>query len=260
MSEHRARKRFGQNFLRDERVIERIVAAINPKPGETLVEIGPGQGALTWPVLQRCHALTVIEIDRDLVPRLRAEAASRGAALEVIEADVLTVDFSALAAGRRLRVIGNLPYNISTPVLFHLLEHSAVIQDMHFMLQKEVVERMAAEPGSKAFGRLSVALQARCTVSSLFRVAPGRFWPVPQVDSAIVRLQPRHDAAVEALAPDLDRILRAAFNQRRKTLSNTLKGVLELDAIHACHIDPQRRPEQLSVEEFLALARQLRGG
>lgn len=252
----KARKRFGQNFLRDPQVIARIVQAIGPKAGDRLVEIGPGRGAMTFPLLDAAGAMTAIEIDRDLVPLLQEEAPAHGR-LELIEADVLTVDFSALAGHGRLRVVGNLPYNISTPVLFHLMEHAAHIQDMHFMLQREVVERMAAPPGSKVYGRLSVALQARCQVEKLFRVMPGSFWPVPKVESAIVRLVPLHDPEREALAPALDRVLRGAFGQRRKTLANALSGVLDAITIASCGLRPDTRAEQVDVAGFLSLARAL---
>lgn len=252
-----ARKRFGQNFLRDERVIERIVRCIDPQPGQNLIEIGPGRGAMTWPLLRAAQKLTAIEIDRDLVPLLRAGARDLGADLTVVEADVLSVDFTALAAGQQIRVVGNLPYNISTPVLFHLLEHSAVISDMHFMLQREVVDRMVAPHGDKVYGRLSVALQSRCVLERLLKVAPGSFWPVPKVDSAIVRLVPLHDPERERLTLPLDRILRAAFGMRRKTVSNGLAGLLNAEQIKAAGIDPGFRPEQISIEGFLALARHL---
>ncbi len=248
-----ARKRFGQNFLRDQNVIDKIVRAIDPQPGQHIVEIGPGRGAMTWPLLHALGELTAIEIDRDLVPILREQAAAHGQ-LTIVEADVLTVDFTALAQGRMLRVAGNLPYNISTPVLFHLLDHAPVIQDMHFMLQREVVDRMAAPHGDKIYGRLSVALQARCKVEKLFRVMPGSFWPVPKVESAIVRLTPLHDPVRESLAAPLERILRSAFAQRRKTLSNSLDGVLDPLTIASCGIRPDSRAEQVSVEGFLKMA------
>ena len=249
-----ARKRFGQNFLRDHNVIERIVRAINPQRGQRVVEIGPGRGAMTWPLLDALGELTAIEIDRDLIPILQAESATHGR-LTIVEADVLTVDFTALAAGGRVRVVGNLPYNISTPVLFHLLDHADAIEDMHFMLQREVVERMAAPHGDKTYGRLSVALQARCKVEKLFRVMPGSFWPVPKVESAIVRLTPLHDPEREALAGRLDTVLRAAFAQRRKTLSNALDGVLDAVTIASCNVRPDARAEQVDVAGFLRLAR-----
>jgi 16S rRNA (adenine1518-N6/adenine1519-N6)-dimethyltransferase len=251
------RKRFGQNFLRDERVIERIVRAIDPKPGQRLIEIGPGRGAMTWPLLRAAGELTAIEIDRDLVPLLRAAAPEHGQ-LTVVEADVLTVDFTSLAAGGRLRVVGNLPYNISTPVLFHLLDHAESIEDMHFMLQREVVERMAAPHGDKIYGRLSVALQSRCKVERLFKVSPGSFWPVPKVDSAIVRLTPLHDPEREALTVPLDQILRSAFSMRRKTIANGLMGVLTAAEISECGVSPGARPEQVDIAGFLRLASRLR--
>ncbi len=251
-----ARKRFGQNFLRDPNVIDKIVRAIDPKPEQHVIEIGPGRGAMTWPLLDALRTLTAIEIDRDLIPLLLAESPAHGA-LTIVEADVLTVDFTTLAAGRMLRVVGNLPYNISTPVLFHLLDHAAVIQDMHFMLQREVVERMAAPHGDKIYGRLSVALQARCSVEKLFRVMPGSFWPVPKVESAIVRLTPLHDPERERLAAPLEQVLRAAFAQRRKTLSNSLAGVLDPVTIASCGIRPDARAEQVSVDGFLKLANAL---
>lgn len=254
----KARKRFGQNFLRDPNVIARIVKAIAPKAGDRLVEIGPGRGAMTFPLLQAAGSLTAIEIDRDLVPLLAAEAPAHGQ-LELIAADVMTVDFSTLSNSGHLRVVGNLPYNISTPVLFHLMKYATHIQDMHFMLQREVVERMAAAPGSKVYGRLSVALQARCRVEKLFRVMPGSFWPVPKVESAIVRLVPLHDPEREALAPALDRVLRAVFGQRRKTLANALTGVLDAVSIASCRLRPDARAEQVDIAGFLSLARHLEG-
>ncbi len=187
---HRARKRFGQHFLHDPGVLQRIVAAIDPQPGERIVEIGPGRGALTLPLLERCRRLEVIEIDRDLIPVLEASAAGKGE-LVVHAGDVLEIDFDALrGAGSRLRVCGNLPYNISTPLLFHLLASRASIVDMHFMLQKEVVDRMVAPPGGKEYGRLTVMLAAACVATSLFRVGRGAFQPPPAVDSAVVRLVP----------------------------------------------------------------------
>lgn len=251
---HIARKRFGQNFLQDRSVIARIIASIVPRPDQRLVEIGPGQGALTHPLLDAIGALTAIEIDRDLIARLRHKAVAHGQ-LELIEADVLKVDFTALAAGRRLRIVGNLPYNISTPILFHVLDHAAVIDDMHFMLQKEVVERMAATHGNKEYGRLTVMLQARCRVEPLFIVPPTAFVPAPKVESAIVRITPLAAAAIPAYdLARLDRIVRAAFSQRRKTLRNALDGVLSVDELKAAGIDPGLRAEQLSVADFLRLS------
>jgi len=252
---HHARKRFGQHFLHDGGVVDRIVRAIDPKPGETLVEIGPGLGALTLPLLERARALTVIEIDRDVIPHLQA-ACGHAPGLHVIQADALTVDFAGLRApgGGKLRVAGNLPYNISTPLLFHLLEFAGAIQDMHFMLQKEVVRRMAADPDTEDYGRLTVTLAARAEVAELFTVGPGAFKPPPRVDSAVVRVTPRpapfpiRDLAV------FDRVVKLAFGQRRKTLANALRGTAGPEAFAAAGIDPRARGETLSAEEFARLA------
>ncbi len=252
---HRHKKRFGQHFLHERGIIARIIAAIAPQPDDRLVEIGPGAGALTLPLLAATGRLTAIEIDRDLVPRLAAAADS--GQLTVIEADALTVDFTELAGDGRLRLVGNLPYNVSTPLLFHVLQHAAAIADMHFMLQKEVVERMAAQPGSKVYGRLSVMLQAVCKVERLFTVPPGAFTPPPKVDSAIVRLSPRADTAERVPAPArLEALVRAGFEQRRKTLRNALLGLADDAALRAAGIDPKARAEAVPVEAWLALAAQ----
>ena len=246
---HIARKRFGQHFLTDGAVIDAIVDLIAPKPGEALVEIGPGLGAMTNPLLARCEQLTVIELDRDLAQRLRARPG-----IEVIESDVLQVDFAALAAarGQALRVVGNLPYNISSPILFHLLDVAAQVVDQHFMLQKEVVERMAAGPGTKDYGRLSVMLQWRYDIESVLDVGPECFDPPPRVDSAIVRMLPLPDAP--GVAPDvLSELVRVAFSQRRKLLRHTLGRWLEERAF-AGSFDVQRRAEEVPVADYLALA------
>ena len=254
-----AKKSLGQNFLHDKGVIEKIVLAIDPRPGDRIVEIGPGQGALTLPLLDRHGALTAIEFDRDLLQPLAAAARSHGE-LTLLNANVLDVDFSALAGGGMpgegmLRLVGNLPYNLSSPILFHALDHAASIRDMHFMLQKEVVERMAAGPGSKVYGRLSVMLQAYCRVTPLFKVPPGAFRPAPKVDSAVVRLQPLPPAEVAvADRARFAHVVRAAFSQRRKTLRNALSGVVDAAAIEAAGLRPDARAEQLSVAEFAALA------
>jgi 16S rRNA (adenine1518-N6/adenine1519-N6)-dimethyltransferase len=250
---HRARKRFGQHFLHDPGVIARIVRAIAPRPGDTLVEIGPGLGALTVPLLEAGGALTVIELDRDVIPHLR-EACGGGAGLEVVQADALRVDFTALAAGRTLRLAGNLPYNISTPLLFHLLEHAAVIRDMHFMLQKEVVRRICAEPDTADYGRLTVTLAARAEAAELFTVGPGAFNPPPKVDSAVVRITPRPAPFPIRDLARYDRVVTLAFGQRRKTLSNALRGALAPGAFEAAGIDPKARGETLSPEQFARLA------
>ncbi|MEW6646472.1 MAG: 16S rRNA (adenine(1518)-N(6)/adenine(1519)-N(6))-dimethyltransferase RsmA [Pseudomonadota bacterium] len=257
--EHRARKRFGQNFLHDRHVIDRIVRAIHPKAGERLVEIGPGLGALTLPLLQAAGRLEVVELDRDLIPKLEQQCAGQGE-LVIHSADALKFDFCALARGGKLRLAGNLPYNISTPLIFHLLEQAHCIDDMHFMLQKEVVERLAAKPDTSDYGRLSVMVQYRCKVEQLFIVPPGAFTPAPKVDSAIVRLEPYAEPPVDVDAGALERLVAQAFSQRRKTLRNTLKGLLDAAAIEAAGIDPQRRAETLSLEEFAALARHVAGG
>jgi len=248
-----ARKRFGQHFLVDPAVIERIVREIDPHPADMLVEIGPGRGALTAPLLERVGALTVVEIDRDLAARLR-----RTPRLAVVEADVLTVDFRALpsaAAGAKLRIVGNLPYNISTPILFHLLDFASVVHDQHVMLQKEVVDRIAARPASKDYGRLTVMLQWRYTMEPLFDVAPAAFDPPPRVDSTVLRMLPR--PAPADLDPALLReLVTVAFSQRRKLLRHTLGRWL--DAREAAgNFDVQRRAEEVPVAEYLTLAESL---
>jgi len=251
----RPKKSLGQHFLHDAAVIERIVRAIAPREGEHLVEIGPGQGALTLPLLARHGALTAIEFDRDLLASLTTAAAQYGE-LTLIHANVLDVDLRAVVGDHPIRLVGNLPYNLSSPILFHALEHAADgrIADMTFMLQKEVVERMAAAPGSKVYGRLSVMLQAGCEVTPLFDIGPDAFHPPPKVDSALVRLVPRDPAAVGIQHPArFAQIVKAAFGQRRKTLRNALNGVLDSDAIAAAGISPQVRAEQVSVAEFVVL-------
>ena len=256
---HRPRKRFGQNFLHDPVVIGRIVTAIHPTSGERLVEIGPGQGAITLPLLEAAGSLTVIELDRDLVGPLQTLCAAAGE-LTIHNADALRFDFCTLSGGEQLRVIGNLPYNISTPLLFHLLDQHQCIRDMHFMLQKEVVERMAASPGSGQYGRLSVMLQYRCRVTPLFTIGAGAFNPPPRVESAFVRLEPYeqplaevHDAGVFA------RLVSQAFSQRRKTLRNALRELLDVTEIEAAGINPAARAETLGVEDFAALANRVVG-
>jgi 16S rRNA (adenine1518-N6/adenine1519-N6)-dimethyltransferase len=257
-NQHRARKRFGQNFLHDAGVIDRIMRAIHAQPGERLLEIGPGQGALTGDLLSSGAQLDVIEIDRDLVAMLNHQFASNPA-FHMNQGDALKFDFNSLnPAPRSLRVVGNLPYNISTPLIFHLLANAGLIRDMHFMLQKEVVERMAATPGGGDWGRLSIMVQYHCRVEHLFNVGPGSFNPPPKVDSAIVRLTP-YDV-LPCPAKDhrlLERVVREAFNQRRKTLRNTLKALLPSDEIEAAGVDGSLRPEQLDLAAFVRLADQL---
>lgn len=260
MSEpYRHKKQLGQHFLHERAVVDRIIAALDPRPGERIVEIGPGAGALTLPMLRRHGELTAIEFDRDLVGPLAAAAAPLGT-LRIVQADVLTVDFAALAADGPLRLVGNLPYNISSPILFHVLDYAPHVIDMHFMLQKEVVERMAAAPGSKVYGRLSVMLQAYCTVTALFRVPPGAFAPPPKVDSAVVRLVPKPDEAIGIVDRALfARLVRDAFGQRRKTLRNALSNLCTGERIEAAGIDPGTRAEQLAVADFVRLCNALAG-
>ena len=252
---HFARKRFGQHFLTDASIIDAIVCGIDPQPGEALVEIGPGRGAITTPLLARAGRLTVIELDRDLAVRLR-----RVPGLDVVQADVLNVDFDALAArvgsGTKLRVVGNLPYNISTPILFHLLGAADRIADQHFMLQKEVVDRMAAAPGSKTYGRLSVMLQWRYDIEPLLDVPPEAFEPAPRVDSAVVRMVPRGGTeSVDAVL--LGELVTVAFSQRRKLLRHTLGRWLDARGSGE-GFDVQRRAEEVPVAEYLRLAAALR--
>ena len=251
-----AKKSLGQHFLHERGVVDRIVLAVDPRPGDHLVEIGPGQGAMTFPLLDRHGTLTAIEFDRDLLQPLQAAAQAHGA-LTLIHANVLDVDFTALAGGDPIRMVGNLPYNLSSPILFHALDHAGAIRDMHFMLQREVVERMAAAPGSKVYGRLSVMLQAYCDITALFTVGPGAFRPPPKVDSAVVRMVPRAPERIGVIdrARFAD-IVRAAFGQRRKTLRNALRLVCDDTFIRSAGIDPQLRAEQLAVADFVRLANQ----
>ncbi|TWI56811.1 16S rRNA (adenine1518-N6/adenine1519-N6)-dimethyltransferase [Pseudomonas duriflava] len=252
--QHRARKRFGQNFLHDAGVIHRILRAIHGREGERLLEIGPGQGALTEGLVASGAHLDVIELDQDLIPLLKLKF-GLNPNFTLHQGDALKFDFSALAGSDKLRVVGNLPYNISTPLIFHLLAHADVIADMHFMLQKEVVERLAAEPGGGDWGRLSIMVQYHCRVEHLFNVGPGAFNPPPKVDSAIVRLVPHTKLPHPARDPKiLERVVREAFNQRRKTLRNTLKNLMSTDMIEAAHVEPGLRPEQLDIAAFVRLA------
>ncbi|HDK37858.1 MAG TPA: 16S rRNA (adenine(1518)-N(6)/adenine(1519)-N(6))-dimethyltransferase RsmA [Thiolapillus brandeum] len=252
---HRARKRFGQNFLHDPHVIDRIIRAILPTREDHLVEIGPGQGAITGQLLAMTDKLDAVELDRDLVTMLGNKYADYPE-FRLHSGDALKFDFCQLAAaGEKLRIIGNLPYNISTPLLFHLLENAQCLQDMHFMLQKEVVERMAAEPGSKTYGRLSVMLQAYCQVQMLFPIGPGAFLPPPKVESAFVRLIPYQNPPFPIDHPErFAQLVSLAFSQRRKTLRNTLKGQVSPEAMENCGIDPGSRAEQLGVEQFACLS------
>lgn len=257
---HRPRKRFGQNFLHDPAVIRRIVAAIAPQPGDALLEIGPGQGALTAPLLRAAGRLEAIEMDRDLVGPLQESLAPLGE-LAVHQADALSADLGRFHHGQALRVVGNLPYNISTPLLFHLFGQAHRIRDMHFMLQREVVDRMVAAPGSRTYGRLSVMTAHHCRAERLFTVAPGAFRPAPAVESAIVRLVPHSETMDDPTATQqLARVVTQAFGQRRKTLRNTLRGLLTEDDLRACGIDPGQRAEQLDLAAFRRLAGRLSHG
>jgi 16S rRNA (adenine1518-N6/adenine1519-N6)-dimethyltransferase len=252
---HRARRRFSQNFLHDTVVIERIVDAIDPLPGQHLVEIGPGLGALTGRLIARAGRITAVEIDRDLAARLRERFSNEQ--LTLIGADALKVDWRQLVAqvGQPLRIVGNLPYNVSTPLLFCLMPIAAQVQNQHFMLQREVVERMAAAPGAKEYGRLSVMLQFRYRIERLFHVAPGSFTPAPKVHSSIVRMTPLPEGAVPEVAlPLFAAVVTAAFTQRRKTLRNALGRLLTEAQIEQAHVDPAVRAETLEVAAFVRLA------
>jgi 16S rRNA (adenine1518-N6/adenine1519-N6)-dimethyltransferase len=254
-SGHKARKRFGQNFLHDPGVIERIIRAINPKPDDALVEIGPGLGALTEEMLAVNGRLQVVELDRDLIPVLRTKFFNYPD-FRIHEADALTFDFGQLVEnGQRIRIIGNLPYNISTPLIFHLLGHSGVVEDMHFMLQKEVVQRLAAVPGDNNYGRLGIMAQYFCRVQPLFEVGSGAFKPAPKVDSAIVRMVPHetlpHPAKDYRL---LQAVVRTAFSARRKTLRKGLAGMVTVEQLNSVGINDGLRPENLALADYVAIA------
>ena len=251
----RPRKRFGQHFLHDPGVIRRIVDTVVPAPNVRVVEIGPGRGALTGPLLERLGTLDAIEIDRDLVAALSERFGSAGP-LQVHSGDVLAFDFCALGAGAPLRLVGNLPYNISTPLLFHLYEQAHCIETMVFMVQKEVATRLVAAPGGKDYGRLSVMIQWRFDVTTLFDVGPGAFRPPPQVDSTVVRLTPRAPRTGLNDAGRFAAVVKAAFAQRRKTLRNALRDIVDMRAFERAAVDPNRRAETLSPLEFAILANQ----
>jgi 16S rRNA (adenine1518-N6/adenine1519-N6)-dimethyltransferase len=255
---HRARKRFGQHFLHDASVVARIVRAIGAKPGERVVEIGPGLGALTGALLESCGSLDVIELDRDLAAQLQTQYAG-DERLRVHTGDALRFDFRQLApAGERLRVVGNLPYNVSTPLLFHLLEQAPVVTDMHFMLQREVVSRLVAEPGGKDYGRLTVMVRLACESEKLFDVGSGAFRPAPRVTSAVVRLRVRREPAVSLTdRPAFERLVAHLFSQRRKMLRNSLRGGLNEADIEGLGIDPNARPETLDLAAFAMIANAL---
>jgi 16S rRNA (adenine1518-N6/adenine1519-N6)-dimethyltransferase len=256
---HQPRKRFGQNFLHDQGIIGRILDAVRPRPGELLVEIGPGQGAITTGLLKAAGELDAVELDRDLVEPLRARCAPLGK-LRIHQADALSFDLCRLVAdgGGLLRLVGNLPYNISTPLLFRFMEQLDCIADMHLMLQREVVERIVAEPGDKTYGRLSVMVQTRCEAELLFRIGPGAFVPAPKVESAFLRLRPLRPSPHAVASPDLHaRIVAAAFSQRRKTLRNSLSGLVDAAALQSVAIDPGLRAESVGVADYARLANRL---
>ncbi|MBB6521167.1 16S rRNA (adenine(1518)-N(6)/adenine(1519)-N(6))-dimethyltransferase RsmA [Pseudoteredinibacter isoporae] len=256
---HKARKRFGQNFLSDPGIIQRIVSSIAPKTDDNIVEIGPGKGAITELLLEVCPKLNVVELDRDLIPILLAQFA-KYKDFKIHQADALKFDFSSLTddGQQALRIVGNLPYNISTPLIFHLLSYHGTVKDMHFMLQKEVVERMAAVPGQKSYGRLGIMVQYYCQVENLFLVPPECFQPKPKVDSAIVRLKPYQELPHPARNVKLlERVVNVAFQQRRKTLRNGLKQLASAEQLDALNTDISVRAENLSVAEFVALSDEL---
>jgi 16S rRNA (adenine1518-N6/adenine1519-N6)-dimethyltransferase len=251
---HQAKKRFGQNFLNNIDIIERIVSNVAPAADDNLVEIGPGQGAITAPLLSHCPTLNVIEIDKHLIPVLLAQFA-KYPGFKIYQEDALKFDFSELATKKPLRIVGNLPYNISTPIIFHLLSFQNKIEDMHFMLQKEVVERIASTAGQKNYGRLSVMVQYYCQVENLFGVPPESFTPQPKVDSAIVKLTPFK--TLPFVAKDVSifsNLVNVAFQQRRKTLRNSLKQLLNKEQIESLPVDTSLRPENITLEEYVNIS------
>lgn len=255
MSDHTPRKRFGQHFLSDQAIVHRIVDALAPKIGQHLVEIGPGQGAMTLPILKLAQQLDVVELDRDLIPALE-ERTQHAGRLNIHQADALQFDFASLKTdARMLRIFGNLPYNISTPLIFHLLSFSNIVSDMLFMLQKEVAERLAAPADSNHYGRLSVMTQYHCDVHLLFDVPPTAFFPPPQVQSSIVKLIPHQVLPYEANDyAMLESVVKHAFGQRRKTLRNSLKQLMDADAWSRVSVRPEQRPEELGVKEFVEIS------
>ena len=252
MQKYRTKKRFGQHFLHDHLVIQKIINEINPSMTDCMVEIGPGLGALTFPLLEKLDSLNVVEIDRDVIARLKQKNNSK---LIIHSADALNYDFSKLVDNKALRVIGNLPYNISTPLIFHLLESAQIIQDMHFMLQNEVVQRITAQSGTKSYGRLSVMVQYYCQTEYLFFVGPESFKPPPKVDSAIIRLTPWKNRPFKANnEKQLSMLVAKAFSMRRKTLRNNLKKIIAVEQIENLGIDPSLRAETLEVSDFVRLS------
>lgn len=254
-SQHKARKRFGQNFLIDHGIIRDIVRSIHPQKNDQIVEIGPGKGAITQLLADSCDNLSVIELDRDLVPWLKVKF-ERHPNFQLFQADALQFDFNQLIKnGQPLRIVGNLPYNISTPLIFHLLSYANKVQDMHFMLQKEVVKRMAAQPGEGAYGRLGIMVQYYCAVEDLFDVPPSSFDPAPKVDSAIVRLTPYAQLPYVANnVKSLETLVNVAFQQRRKTLRNSLKQLLTAEQMAVLPVDLGLRPEEISLAEYVTMS------
>ncbi len=255
-STHRAKKRFGQNFLQDQNIIDRIVGSVRPKEDDNIVEIGPGLGAITKQILAITKKINVIELDRDIIPKLKFNCDGLGE-LNIIQSDALKVDYNQFVVKEPLRIVGNLPYNISTPLLFHLFNYLEQIKDMHFMLQKEVVLRMSAQAGSKVYGRLSVMTQSVCDTRMLFLVPPESFIPAPKVDSAIVYLTPRKNKLDIADRQLFAKIVTEAFNQRRKTLRNVWKNRIDTDALETLNIDPNLRPEKITLDEFVKVSNYL---
>ena len=260
--QHRARKRFGQNFLSDPGIIHRIIQSINPKENQRIIEIGPGLGALTCPILNIAGEMDVIELDRDIVPKLQLNCGLDNVSenkLRIHNVDVLNFDFSSLNYQQPLRIIGNLPYNISTPIIFHLVEYSHLIEDMYFMLQKEVVQRLAAKPGTSNYSRLSVMAQYHFQVTPLFLVPPESFQPMPKVDSGIVRLVPHTKKPIEVDdAKAFGKLVTQAFSQRRKTLRNVLKDICSPEQMQAIGIDPSCRAQTLTLQQFATIYKSLR--
>lgn len=250
------RKRFAQHFLQDGMIIEGIIQALAPQPEDHLIEIGPGQGALTFPLLKKINQLEVIELDRDLIPILKKKSAQQKNHLEIYHHDVLDFDFSSLKTDERLlRIVGNLPYNISTPLIFHLLQFAFIISDMLFMVQKEVAERLVAKTNTRAYGRLSVMVQYYCSTELLFHVPPTAFYPPPKVESSIIRLRPYQTLPFQVANDHLfARLVKQAFNQRRKTLRNSLKEMIRKEELDDLGIASHLRAENLSVEEFVKIA------
>lgn len=253
-SQHKPRKRFGQNFLIDQQVIGQIISAINPSAEDNLIEIGPGMAAITEHLVKHCPTMSLVELDRDLIEFLQQKLADYPE-VTIINSDALRTDYSQFFNGDKLRLVGNLPYNISTPLLFHLLEARTIIRDMHFMLQREVVDRLCAVPGDKCYGRLSVMIQYHCRVNPLIPVPPSSFNPAPKVQSAVVRLTPYADIPYKADNPKLLRqLVSLCFQQRRKILKNCLSSFAEYIDYTAQPVEATKRPEQLSVKEFVSLS------